>query len=202
MAVNLSKCFAAFILALAAPVRAKLRQLLFTIKIMMEAKLAVLKSLVGRNDIIAQTYKTTMDQLQAFVKPIEDTLALIPLDTLNGCNEGVNVFGSIDDMYFEYKAKFEDVSYKFAQIGFASAYASMLEEKIEKEIEKLEQLIIYIDELAVKYVNVNTKIRNYSTGDSGTVSSVAGTSVTYTKDPEFGGGDQTLEAGKVGPIAG
>lgn len=196
--VVLSGCLKVFIAGLTTILRAQLRTILLTIKKLIEAKLATLNAFVGRNDVIAQQYKTMSDQLDNFLKPFEDKLNMLPISNLSGCIEGVELFNNIQKSYFDYKAQAQDLSYKYAQFGFASNYSNKLKEELQLQLDKVEAVLNYLDTLATGGLGIGSRVRIYESGNLGTVTAInPDASVDVLRDI---GGTETVGAAGVGIV--
>lgn len=196
--VNLSGCLKVFIYGLTNIVRAQLRTILVTIKKVIEAKMATLNAFVGRNDVIAQQYKTMSDQLDDFLKPFEDKLNMLPVSNLSGCIEGVELFNNIQKNYFDYKAQAQDLSYKYAQFGFASSYTNKLRDELQLQLDKIEAVLDYLDTLATGGLSVGSRVRIYESGNLGTITAInPDASVDVLRDIS---GTETVGASGVGVV--
>ena len=194
---DISPCLKAWIYALTTPLRSYLRQTLYMVKKLIEAKLATLSALVGRNDVIAAYYQNSINRINDFLKPIENMLASLPLEKLKGCNDGSQLFGNLENRYWDYKAIAEDLSYKYAQFGFASNYSNRLREELQLQIDRIDQVIEYLDSLASGGLSVGARVRVYETGQSGTITSIGVSTADVNLDV---GGSVTVPNGDIGVI--
>lgn len=192
-----SDCFRAFLLALTTPIRAQLRQLLFSSKILIEIQLSQYAALAGRQDLTKYGYKAVMDQIETVIEPIEDTLALIPWASFNYCPEVASVLGNVENAYFDKKFELEDLAFKYAQLTFLSTHTENLREELQLQIDKLDELIAYIDNLIVNTILPGVRVRVYSSGELGTVQSKIDSQVTVALDI---GGTVEVGAGDVGEV--
>lgn len=193
MAVVLTPCMRAFLMALTTPLRAMFRQLLYTLKMMMEAELSKLAAIVGRNDVVAQMYKAAMDKAEDFLSPIESVLNQLPLDSLKGCGEGNALLGNGLNIYYDKKAQLQDLAYKYAQYGFASNYVAAARENYQKVLDKIDDVITYIDELAMAQVETGGTARVARTGQAGEVLDKN----LSTMEVTLGNGIGTVKAGET-----
>lgn len=195
----LTPCLQAFIASLTAPLRYQLKLLLQTIKSTLQMRLATLAANINRNDIVAHQYKLMMDQVEASLKPIENILQILPIDSLDACVEGKFVFSTVDDTYYNIKHLFQDYVYQYAQFGFASTYTSLIREEIENQLTKIDAVITYIDTFVITGIGVGSHVRIYSTGQAGIVTNINYTLNTVNINID-GGGTTTVPSGSVGVI--
>lgn len=194
---DISPCLRAWIYSLTAPLRGQLREILYMIKKMIEAKLAMMSALVGRNDVIAAYYQISANRINDFLKPIENMLGALPLEKLKGCNDGSQLFANIENRYWDYKAIAEDLSYKYAQFGFASNWSNKIKEELQLQLDRIDQVIDYLDSLISGTLSLGARVRIYETNQTGTVTSVGVSTVNVNLDV---GGSVTVPAGDVGII--
>ncbi len=192
-----SSCFSAFLLALTSPVRAQLRALLFTSKTLIEIELSKLSALVGRNDVVAQTYRNVMNQIEAVTDPMEEALAAVPWARFSGCPELENVLSNLENTYFTKKHEYEDLAFKNAQSVFLATNTEKLREDLQLRLDKFTEIIEFIDLLIISALSPGTRVRVYSTGQLGTISSIDGSLVTVSLDV---GGSTQVGAGDVGEV--
>lgn len=186
--MSVTRCLKVFIDGLTTILRSELRAVLVTVRKIIEARLAVLNSFVGRNDVLAQKYKTISDQLDNFLSPIEQKLNMLPVSNLSGCIEGVELFNNIQKSYFDYKAKAQDLGYRVAQFGFASNYSNKLREELQLQLDRIESILSYLDTLALSGgINVGSRVRIYETGNLGTVSAIDSGQGTVDVIQDIGG---------------
>lgn len=148
MASPLSDCAKSFIRFVTGRQRQQLKQLLLSYKMLIQIELTALISKLGRNDIIAQLYKNTINELDTLLKPIENQLAQLPFGEFSNCADISFTVGNIENIYFDKKAELLGASYKGAQLGFASAHAQNLRNNLENQLDKADQLITYLDNIA------------------------------------------------------
>lgn len=204
--MGLSICFKAFLIALTTIVRSQLRQMLNSVKLMIQAKLVVISSLVARNSIGETYYKTLKDQVDKILEPLEKAMLVVPLGDLKGCTEGTIFFGNIQKRYYDYKHQLEDISFTAAQYTFTITYYKKLESELLAQIDKIEQIIDFLEQVAIGGIAPGSHVRIYyengiQVNKKGVVSSIVGTTVNGTYDVEYGGGAFSVPSTDCGGIS-
>lgn len=200
MAVVLSPCYKSFILALSAPLRAQFRQLLYLCQGMVKAEITKQLAMIGRNDITAAYYKIAADQINNFLRPIEAAMNVIPFSELQGCTEGTILQGNLLLIYYQKKSFAQDLTYRVAQNGFASTYATQISNNLQKSLEKITSVLEALDDLSSQILTIGNHVRVYSTNQTGVISGISGNDVTVTLDSPLTG-SVTRPAGDMGRIA-
>jgi hypothetical protein len=179
----LSPCLKAFVLALSAPLRAQLRTLLYTAQGILKAQIAQNVALLGRNDISKALYKNAVDQIESYLRPIEQAMNLIPFSDMAGCVEGNVMLSNVQNIYFQYKGKAQDFAYKYAQYGFASTYATKTQDELINALNQITGILDQLDNLGSSLVTIGTRVQVYSINKIGTVTGLpSGNQVTVTLD--------------------
>ena len=193
MAEPLSTCAKEFIRFLTGRYRQQLRTLLQTYKQLIQIELASLVAKITRMDIIAATFQTELNALNTLLRPLESQMAQLPLGEFADCSQIAATFGNIENIYFEKKAEYTDFAYKTAQFTFASAHANNLRNKLENQLDFVDSMILYIDNVAALnllpsddvyiYTSENDSSGNtYPITRTGTIASVATTTVDVLMD--------------------
>lgn len=167
--INLSGCLTTFITALSTYARSQLRQILMMAKTFLEIKLNTLNAFVGRNDVTAQFYKQTMDQIDNLLAPIEDGLSIMPVSDLSQCIEGNSLFGNIKQSYSDLKNIAQDYAFKYAQYTFASTYSNKLREELQNQLNQIDNVLNFLDSLATGELAVGNRVRLYETQQKGSI---------------------------------
>lgn len=200
MSVALSPCFRSFMLALSDPLRTQFRQLLYLCQGMVKAEINKRVATIGRNDITAAYYKTAADQINNFLRPIEQAMNVIPFSDLQGCTEGTSLQGNLLLIYYQKKSLALDLAYRFAQNGFASTFANQGRERLEKALDKITATIEALDDISAQTITIGSHVRIYSTNQTGVVSNILpGQQVVITLDFPLVG-SITRPAGDLGRI--
>ena len=148
MAEPLSTCAKEFIRFLTGKYRQQLKTLLQTYKQLVQIELASLVSKITRMDVIAAKFQIELNALNTLLQPLESKMAQLPLGEFADCTQIASTFGNIENIYFEKKADYMDFAYKTAQFAFASTHIANLQIKLENQLDFVDSMIIYIDNVA------------------------------------------------------
>ena len=193
MAEPLSTCAKEFINFLTGKYRQQLRTLLQTYRDLISIELASLVAKITRMDIIAQTFQAELQALETLLRPLESQMAQLPLGEFEDCIQIASTFGSIENIYFEKKAEYTNFLYKTAQFTFASAHAANLQNKLENQLDFVDSMILYIDNVAsldllpsdpvyVYTAEEDSSGNTYPLTRTGTIDSISATSVDVLMD--------------------
>ncbi len=208
MAEPLSTCAKEFINFLTGKYRQQLRTLLQTYKQLISIELASLVAKITRMDIIAQTFQAELQALETLLRPLESQMAQLPLGEFKNCIQIASTFGNIENIYFEKKAEYTDFLYKTAQFTFASAHVANLQIKLENQLDFVDSMILYIDNVAALDLLPSDPVYVYTSEEdssgntypltrTGTIDSVSATSVDVLMDDT--GGIETFNATSIQP---
>lgn len=208
MAEPLSTCAKEFIRFLTGRYRQQLKTLLQTYKQLIQIELASLVAKITKMDIIAQTFQLELNALNTLLQPLESQMAQLPLGEFDKCTQIASTFGNIENIYFEKKADYTDFLYKTAQFTFASKHAANLQNKLENQLDFVDSMIIYIDNVAALDLLPTDAVYIYTSEEdssgntypltrTGTIVSTSATSVSVTMDDT--GGVETFNATDIQP---
>ena len=148
MAEPLSTCAKEFINFLTGKYRQQLRTMLQTYKQLIDIELSSLVAKITRMDVIALAFQTELNALNTLLRPLESQMAQLPLGEFDKCVQIAATFGDIENIYFEKKAEYTDFLYKTAQFTFASAHVFNLRNKLQNQLDFVDSMILYIDNVA------------------------------------------------------
>ena len=208
MAEPLSTCAKEFINFLTGKYRQQLRTLLQTYKQLIDIELSSLIAKISRMDVIALTFQTELQALETLLRPLESQMAQLPLGEFDKCIQIASTFGNIENIYFEKKAEYTDFLYKTAQFTFASAHANNLGNKLQNQLDFVDSMILYIDNVAALdllpaepvyiYTSEEDNAGNtYPLTRTGTINSISAISVDILMDDT--GNIETFNATSVQP---
>ena len=208
MAEPLSTCAKEFINFLTGKYRQQLRTLLQTYKQLVEIELASLVAKITRMDVISISFQTELNALNTLLRPLESQMAQLPLGEFDKCIQIASTFGSIENIYYEKKSEYTDFLYKTAQFTFASAHIANLRIKLENQLDFVDSMILYIDNVAslallpadpvyVYTSEEDSSGNTYPLTRTGTIDSISATSVDVLMDDT--GGIETFNATSVQP---
>jgi hypothetical protein len=149
---------------------------------MVKAEITKQSAMIGRNDITAAYYKLAADQINNFLRPLEEAMNVIPFSELRGCAEGSILQGNLLMIYYQKKSFAQDLSYRVAQNGFASTYATQVSNNLQKSLEKITSTIEALDDLSSQILSIGSHVRVYSTNQTGIISGISGNDITVTLD--------------------
>ena len=208
MAEPLSTCAKEFINFLTGKYRQQLRTLLQTYKQLVEIELASLVAKITRMDVIALSFQTELNALNTLLRPLESQMAQLPLGEFDKCTQIASTFGAIENIYYQKKSEYIDFLYKTAQFTFASAHIANLRIKLENQLDFVDSMILYIDNVAsldllpadpvyVYTSEEDSSGNTYPLTRTGTIDSISATSVDVLMDDT--GGIETFNATSVQP---
>lgn len=149
---------------------------------MLRAELAKQVAMIGRNDVVVGYYKNAVDQINNSLRPIEKAMNLIPFSELQGCAEGTALQGNLLEIYYQKKNLALDTGYRIAQNGFVSAYANQQYSNFLKALDKITNVIQFLDDFSLLTVSMGNHVRVYSTNQAGVVTGILGNDITVTLD--------------------
>ena len=208
MANPLSTCAKEFINFLTGKYRQQLRTLLQTYKQLVEIELASLVAKITRMDVISISFQTELNALNTLLRPLESQMAQLPLGEFDKCIQIASTFGAIENIYYQKKSEYTDFLYKTAQFTFASAHIANLRIKLENQLDFVDSMILYIDNVAsldllpadpvyVYTSEEDSSGNTYPLTRTGTIDSISATSVDVLMDDT--GGIETFNATSVQP---
>lgn len=208
MAEPLSECAKSVFRVLTGRIREQLITLLRTYKELLEIELASLVSMVNRGDVVAALFTKTMNNIQTVLDPIEEQLAQIPFVEFKRCPDLKATVGNIENLYFDKKAELSGLAYRYAQFGFATAWVTSLRDKLEEQIDIIDQMIIYIDNVASLNLTPSSAVyvytreedalgNKYSITREGVIDTVGVTEVIVTMNDT--GANETFSPAEVQP---
>jgi len=148
MAAPLSECAKSFLRFATGRVRQQLKAALQTYKQLLQIQLTALVAKIGRGDFIAARFQNGINALNTLIGPIEKQIAQLPLAEFRTCQDLSFTLGNFENNYFKLKSELLEKTYKFAQFGFASAHANNLRDNLENQLDKVDQMIAYLDSVA------------------------------------------------------
>ena len=193
MAEPLSTCAKEFINFLTGKYRQQLRTMLQTYKQLIDIELSSLVAKITRMDIIALTFQTELNALNTLLRPLESQMAQLPLGEFDKCVQIASTFGNIENIYFEKKAEYTDFLYKTAQFTFASAHVANLRNKLQNQLDFVDSMILYIDNVAALDLLPTDPVYVYTSEEdssgntypltrTGTIDSISATTVSVLMD--------------------
>ena len=208
MAEPLSTCAKEFINFLTGKYRQQLRTLLQTYRDLISIELASLVAKIIRMDIIAQTFQVELQALETLLRPLESQMAQLPLGEFEDCIQIASTFGNIENIYFEKKAEYTDFLYKTAQFTFASAHVANLQIKLENQLDFVDSMLIYIDNVAALDLLPSDPVYVYTSEEdssgntypltrTGTIDSISASTVDVLMDDTSG--IETFNATSIQP---
>ena len=208
MAEPLSTCAKEFINFLTGKYRQQLKTLLQTYKQLVEIELASLVAKITRMDVIAKGFQAELTALTTLLRPLESQMAQLPLGEFDKCIQIASTFGSIENIYYEKKAEYTDFLYKTAQFTFASAHITNLRNKLVNQLDFVDSMILYIDNVAALALLPADPVYVYTSEEdssgntypltrTGTIDSISAVSVSVAMDDT--GGIEIFSATSIQP---
>ena len=208
MADPLSTCAKEFINFLTGKYRQQLKTLLQTYKQLVEIELASLVAKITRMDVISIGFQAELNALNTLLRPLESQMAQLPLGEFDKCIQIASTFGSIENIYYEKKAEYTDFLYKTAQFTFASAHIGNLRNKLENQLDFVDSMILYIDNVAALALLQGDDVYVYTSEEdssgntypltrTGIIDSISAVSVDVEMDDT--GGIETFSATSIQP---